>query len=310
MSRDGVAASRLRLPAGAWTTVLDAMCDRFPQITRAQWQRRMDRGRVLDDHGERINGLTPYRQGAEVRYFREVVDEPVIDARERILHVDEHLIVVDKPHFLPVVPSGRFVTQTLLARLARRFDLDDIVPLHRIDRDTAGLVMLSCNRSSRDAYHALFRERGISKGYEAVAAPLPQLVFPHERHSHIARGQPFFRMCEVADARPNSMTRIDVVERGTHCWKYSLQPLTGRKHQLRVHMAALGAPIDGDRTYPQLQPETDDDAGRPLQLLARTLEFIDPIDGRERRFESLSRLRPLVAGRDCPVPGHTQDSMS
>ena len=199
-----------------------------------------------------------------------------------------------KPHFLPVAPTGAFVRQTLLTRLVERLDNPHLVPLHRIDRDTAGLVLFSANPATRGRYQALFREQRISKDYLAVAAPLPHLTFPHVHRSRLVPGEPFFRMQEVP-GEPNSETVTDVVHRGTDHWTYRLQPITGRKHQLRVHMAALGAPLLHDRSYPQLLDPAPDDAGKPLQLLAQRLEFLDPLSGKQCSFQAG---RVLAEGHD------------
>ena len=283
------APSRLQLPPGPWRTVLDCLCACFPAIPRDAWVDRFARGRVLDADGAPLDVDAPYRLGAEIRYFREVLDEAPIPVEETVLHIDAHLVVADKPHFLPVTPAGGHVRETLLARLVRRLGNPDLVPLHRIDRGTAGLVLFSADPATRAAYQALFRERRIHKRYEALAPALPSLSFPRVHVSRLEPGEPFFRMREV-NGVPNSETRIDVLERVGDTWRYALEPVTGRKHQLRVHMAALGAPIAGDRLYPQLLPEADDDYARPLKLLARALEFVDPLSGVERAFESRLRL--------------------
>ena len=284
--RDGVAASRWQLPPGPWATVLDGLCARFPSVDRARWLDRMARGLVRDADGSSITPGTPYRVGAEFRYYREVADEPGIPFDEVVLHVDEHLVVADKPHFLPVTPAGGFVAETLLARLVRRLGNPHLVPLHRIDRGTAGLVLFSANPDSRARYQALFPQRLIRKRYEALALPLTDRVFPLLRRTRLQAGEPFFRMCEI-DGPPNSETRIDVIERGEHVWRYALEPVTGRKHQLRVHMAGLGAPIVNDALYPSLVAErVDEDYEKPLKLLARALSFVDPLSGVERQFES------------------------
>jgi tRNA pseudouridine32 synthase/23S rRNA pseudouridine746 synthase len=283
--RDGVAASRLQLPPGPWATVLDALCAHFPRVAAATWRDRFLRGRVLDAEGRPLDVSAAYRCGTEVQYFREVAEEPVVPFVETVVHADAHLVVVDKPHFLPVAPTGAWVRETLLTRLVQRFDNPDLVPLHRIDRETSGLVMFSANAGSRSRYQALFRERRIRKDYVALAPPLPELAFPCVRRSRLERGEPFFRMREVPGVA-NSETVIDVLSRDAGTWRYQLEPVTGRKHQLRVHMAALGAPIVHDRCYPDLREQAADDPARPLQLFARALAFDDPLTGAPRRFST------------------------
>ena len=284
-SIDGLAASTLQLPPGAWPTVLDCLCERFPAVARSQWLERMARGRVVDSTGRWVTAETPHRVGLEVHYYREVPDEPSIPFDEVLLHADADLLVADKPHFLPVAPAGAHVHETLLGRLIRRTGNHGLAPLHRIDRDTAGLVLFSTNPHSRARYQALFRERRIEKRYEALAPALPGVEFPCTRSSRMVAGEPFFRMQEI-EGPANSETRIDVVARGDGHWRYALTPITGRKHQLRVHMAALGAPIANDGTYPLLRHRATGDYSAPLQLLAKRLSFIDPLSGVERSFSS------------------------
>jgi tRNA pseudouridine32 synthase/23S rRNA pseudouridine746 synthase len=279
-------ASALQLPPGAWASLLDGLCARFPQVERARWLDRFARGRVLDSRGQPLSVDAPYRAGATIHYFREVAEERRIPFGETILHVDEHLVVADKPHFLPVAPAGQHVRETLLTRLVGRLGNRNLVPLHRIDRGTAGLVLFSADKGSRGAYQALFRERRIEKRYEAVAPALPGLRFPLVRESRLVKSEPFFRMREEV-GEPNSRTRIEVLSSEGDWWRYALFPVSGRKHQLRVHMAGLGAPIRHDPYYPDLTDQAPDDYGRPLQLLARGLSFVDPLTGAQRTFESL-----------------------
>lgn len=278
--------STIRLPPGPWPTILDALCAQFPRIARERWLDRFARGRVLDADGRALRADAPHHDGTTVRYYREVDHERAMPFEERVVHADDDLVVADKPPFLPVAPTGEWVHETLLARLVRRLGNRRLVPLHRIDRLTSGLVLFSANPATRDRYQALFRERRIEKEYHALAAPLPDLDFPLERRTRLERGEPFFRVREV-DGEPNSVTRIDVLDRTADApyWRYRLRPETGRKHQLRVHLAALGAPIANDPLYPELRPATDDRA-RPLGLLAHSLTFRDPRDGVERRFVS------------------------
>ncbi|SMR69476.1 MULTISPECIES: pseudouridine synthase [Stenotrophomonas] len=285
--------SRLQLPPGNWDSLLEGLCARFPRIDRLQWESRFARGRVQDAQGRALAADMPWQVGLEIRYFREVADEPVIPFVETILHHDAHLLVADKPHFLPTAPAGAFVRETLLARLIERTGNTDLVPLHRLDRLTAGLVLFSTQPETRDAYQRLFRERRIEKTYEALAPALPDLRFPLERHSRLQPGEPFFRMAEVP-GEPNARTRIELIEAQDRVWRYRLVPESGRKHQLRVHMAALGAPILGDGFYPQLQDRPQGEGEPPLQLLAQALAFDDPLTSQRRSFRSARTLS--VAG--------------
>ena len=281
--------SRLQLPPGNWVSLLEGLCARFPRIDRLQWESRFARGRVQDAQGRALAADMPWQVGLEIRYFREVADEPVIPFVETILHHDAHLLVADKPHFLPTAPAGAFVRETLLARLVERTGNADLVPLHRLDRLTAGLVLFSTRPETRDAYQRLFRERRIEKTYEALAQALPDLRFPLERHSRLQPGEPFFRMVE-GPGEPNARTRIEVIDAHGPVWRYRLVPESGRKHQLRVHMAALGAPILGDGFYPQLQDRPQGEGEPPLQLLAQALAFDDPLTGQRRSFRSARTL--------------------
>lgn len=274
------------MPPGPWETVFECLCAHFSRVSHALWKDRFEHSRVLDSRGLPVAIDTPYREGMTVRYFREVANETAIPFKAKIMHADEHLVIADKPHFLAVMPGGRFVEETLLRRLIRELGNPDLVPLHRIDRGTAGLVMFSANPASRSRYQALFRERRIEKTYEAIAPALPDHCFPLLRRSRIVRGEPFFRMQEV-DGAANSESQIGVIERGDENWRYLLKPVSGRKHQLRVHMAGLGAPILNDPFYPELTALSDDNFSRPLKLLARSLAFDDPLSGKQRSFSSL-----------------------
>lgn len=286
-------SSSLQLPPGPWATVLECLCERFPHISREQWLSRMARGLVLDEKNQPISPHTAHRAELKVRYFREVADEAVIPFIENILYADANIVVVDKPHFLPVTPSGPYVQQTLLARLIERLDNPDLAPLHRIDRGTAGLVLFSANAANRAQYHALFRERRVSKRYEAIAPALPGTSFPLVRRSRLEHGEPFFRMREVSGVA-NAETHVDVLQRGEEYWRYALTPVTGKQHQLRVHMAALGAAILNDDFYPVLNKQDAGDFRHPLQLLAASLAFVDPVTGKHMRFSSDLQLQSVT----------------
>ena len=283
--RDGVASSYLWLQKGGWPHMLAFLSERFPDVAPASWLARMARGEVVDHTGLCLRPDSPYRWGICIFYYRELEGETPIPFEERVLYRDAHILVADKPHFLPVTPSGRFLHETLLVRLKKKLQLPELTPIHRLDRETAGVIIFSHNAASRGAYQSLFQKRAVHKVYEALAPTLPDRDFPFTYRSRMVDGTPFFRMQEVA-GEPNSETRIDLIERRGALSLYRLQPLTGRKHQLRVHLAALGIPIVNDAFYPLALPCKADDMSQPLQLLARAIAFDDPLTGQARSFES------------------------
>jgi tRNA pseudouridine32 synthase/23S rRNA pseudouridine746 synthase len=294
---DGVSASCVALPAGPWRRLSEFLAQRLPSVTPAQWQTRMAQGRVLDEDATSLPPDAPYRPGTRVYYYRALDSEPVIPFEERVLYQDEHLLVADKPHFLPVTPTGRYVQQTLLVRLKRRTGIDTLSPIHRIDRETAGLVVFSIRPQDRGAYQALFREQVVDKAYEAIAPLRPDLPLPGVHRSRIVPDEQFFRQRELA-GEPNSETHLELIQAMGEFGLYGLHPRSGKTHQLRVHMHALGRPIVGDLFYPEVvhgPGHTDEDYARPLQLLARSLSFIDPVTGRSRRFESERQLAAAQA---------------
>ena len=240
---------------------------------------------VVDEYGELVTPERPYPGHMRIYYYRAVDEEERIPFDETVLYQDAHLVVADKPHFLPVTPSGHYLQETLLVRLKKRLGIDTLIPIHRIDRETAGLVLFSVQPGERDAYQRLFRDHLVTKHYEAIAPWRGDLTWPMTRKSRIVEDEPFFRQRE-AEGTPNSETRINLMEvKGSHA-RYSLSPVTGKKHQLRVHMNALGLPILNDRMYPPVANTPDDDYSMPLQLLAKSIAFDDPVTGQKRYFES------------------------
>lgn len=294
--RAGVSASCLALPrmrVSPWATVLDHLAERLPALSRQAWAERMSAGSVLDEAGQPLALDAPYAHGARVYYWRELPQEVRIPFEAGIVFEDELLLVADKPHFLPVTPGGRYVRETLLVRLKDQRGCTDLSPLHRIDRETAGLVVLSKRPQDRDAYQQLFRERRVAKRYQAIARAPGHLAFPLVRHSRIIENEEqFFRMRE-AQGQANSETRIRVLQVQGERALYELEPVSGKRHQLRVHMHALGLPIEGDQFYPEVRrgPDEAEDFRQPLQLLAQWLAFTDPVSGQAREFSSGLHLR-------------------
>lgn len=289
-TRLGVSPSCVGLPAGDWPTFTEFLVQRFPAIGRETWLDRMASGLVVDEFGGPVTPERPYRGHMRLYYYRALPAETRIPFEAEILFQDEHLVVADKPHFLPVTPSGHYLQETLLVRLKNQLGLETLIPIHRIDRETAGLVLFSVKPAERDAYQALFRRHEVIKHYEAIAPWRPELQFPLLRQTRIVEDEPFFRQREVP-GEPNSQTHVDVLEISGERARYALSPVTGKKHQLRVHMNALGLPIVNDRMYPPVEVTPEDDHAQPLQLLAKSIVFADPFSGQARRFESRLTLK-------------------
>lgn len=298
--RDGVGASCVALPSRGAGSMLDFLCLRLPNVARSEWQQRMLDGDVVDEYGRPVLPDSAFEPGLRLFYFRSLASEPQPPGLEAVLYRDDHLLVADKPHFMPVMPAGRYLHSSLLVRLKKAYGLSDLVPLHRIDRDTAGLVLFSVQRATRGTYEAMFRERTIDKEYEAVAPILRHGVLPSERSSRLEESAQFFRMHEVCGT-PNSFTHIELLDTGAQWARYRLRPVTGRRHQLRVHMAALGLPLRNDPLYPEVRDAPEGDWSRPLQLLARSLAFADPLTGERRTFSSQRSLLGLNEAEEAPV---------
>lgn len=291
--RDGVSASQVSLPVGHWTCMLDFLVERFPGVSAADWADRIDSGDVVDADGRVIAARQAYVPHRKLYYYRTVANEVPNAAQASVLFEDELLVVADKPHFLPVTPSGQYLQETLLIRLRRQLGLPALTPLHRIDRETAGVVLFAKQPGICAAYQALFAARKINKQYQAIAPADARMQFPLTRTSTLMTADHFMQMREAdvaAGAKPNAQTEIELMETRGPWARYGLRPSTGKRHQLRVHMAALGLPILGDRIYPKLLGPGGDEAADPLRLLAASIAFRDPINGEQRCFTSAREL--------------------
>lgn len=287
--RDGVAASCLVLPAGPWPDLLAFLQARFPHVA-ASWAQRLAAGQLWDDGGQPLPSPAPYRAGQRIWYFRQVASEVAVPFEAPILFRDDRLLVVDKPHFLACVPGGRHLQQTVLTRLRQLPGLAAISPIHRLDRETAGVLVFCVDPAWRGAYQRLFEQQQVSKEYEAIAPWPPAQPLPLDYACRLQERAGEFVM-SVVPGEPNSHTRISLLRQQGGWAHYRLQPSSGKKHQLRAHMAALGVPIRHDPWYPVFRHDkADDDFSQPLALLARSIAFIDPVDGSQRRFCSQRQL--------------------
>lgn len=291
---NGVSPSCVGLPAsGPWPTIAAFLIERFPAISAAAWTTRMQDGLVADEYGVTVTPERRWQGQMRVYYYRALEAEPRVPFEATVLYQDAHLVIADKPHFLQVTPSGPFLQETLLVRLKNLLGLEELAPIHRIDRETAGLVMFCVQRQDRDAYQGLFRRHEVHKHYEAIAPWRADIAFPRVIRSRLVEDEPFFFRQREEAGPPNSETHIEVMEQREGRARYALSPVSGKKHQLRVHMSNLGLPIVNDRIYPPVPVTPEDDWSRPLQLLAKSIAFDDPLTGQARRFESGLRLLPL-----------------
>ncbi|MFJ2177758.1 pseudouridine synthase [Streptomyces sp. NPDC087851] len=293
--RDGVDPVRLRLPPdpdGRWATVRDHLVARFGDAVGVERVGAMVReGRFVGEDGP-VGTAEPYTAGRYVWFHRDFAPEERVPFEVGVVHRDERIVVADKPHFLATTPRGRHVTETAQARLRRELGLPELQPAHRLDRLTAGLVLFVVRAGDRGAYQTMFRDRLVRKEYEGVAPYDPAVALPVTVRGRIEKERGVITAREVAGV-PNAESRIELLEHRGGYGRYRLLPVTGRTHQLRVHMCGLGLPLLDDPVYPVVQEPAGDDYGRPLQLLARVLEFTDPVTGEPHRFESRLRLRPL-----------------
>lgn len=275
----------MRLPEeGDWATVRAHLVDRLPRVPAAAIDAMFTEGRIADLRGP-LALDAPFVPGGVVWFHRELPVEVPVPFPIGVVHRDERLVVVDKPHFLATIPRGKHIQETALVKLRRELGLPELSAAHRLDRVTAGLVMFVVNRADRGRYQTLFRDRLVHKEYEAVAPVRAGLELPVTVRSRIVKERGVITAQEVP-GEPNAETLVELVEHRDGLGRYRLLPRTGRTHQLRLHLSGLGIPILGDDFYPVLTERPLDDFARPLQLLAKVLRFTDPFTGQEREFRS------------------------
>ncbi|WP_405878643.1 RluA family pseudouridine synthase [Streptomyces sp. NBC_01384] len=296
--RDGVDPVRVRLPqGGGWATVREHLVERLA-AGAGVIDGMFGEGLIVGVDGRPVAPDAAYVPGMFVWFHRELPAEERVPFTLDVVYCDEHVVVADKPHFLATTPRGGHVAETALARLRRELDLPALGAAHRLDRLTAGLVLFTVRPEERGAYQSLFRDKLVRKEYEAVAPYDTGLALPRTVRSRIVKERGVLAAREVP-GESNAVTRVELADHHEGLGRYRLLPSTGQTHQLRVHMNALGVPLLGDPLYPVVTgPVPAGDFRRPLQLLARVLEFTDPVTGRAHRFVSGRVLRAWSAYDD------------
>ncbi|WJY64585.1 Ribosomal large subunit pseudouridine synthase A [Corynebacterium atrinae] len=314
--RDGLTSTRARLPADAapiraWDFVqhlISTQRHRHPADDSTALHKRFDAGLVVRRSGVPFEPDTIVYPGEDVFFYRMPAPEPSVPYKIDILHRDEDILVVDKPPFLATMPRGKHITETVTVRLRRLLDLPELVPAHRLDRLTSGVLLFTLRKEVRGSYQRLFADRAVTKTYEAIA-PLRDFTTPLDWSSHMIK-TPGDIQGFITPGEPNAHTTLLVVQpvapdeqvalTSVHGplepqGRYVLQPKTGRTHQLRLHMWAAGVPIIGDPVYPRIHTEAEEDFRVPMHLRASGLRFIDPLSGKERSFAAPSRLFPTMS---------------
>ncbi|MCH4245141.1 pseudouridine synthase [Acinetobacter gerneri] len=283
--RNGVTASKVFIEKSthSFSSLYEYLCQHFSHILPKEWQQRFDDGLIYDFHGQVLNRHSPYIANTHIYYYRFLAHEIHVPFYEKILFENDDILVVDKPHFLTMSPTGQYVQETLLVRLKNTTGIAELTPIHRLDRETAGVVLFSKRAETRGIYQQMFANRQIQKIYHAIASYDSSLKQNLTINLRMEKGQPFYTM-QVVDGEANSHTELKIIEHDTNWALYELKPTTGKQHQLRVHMNHLGIPIKNDPFYPVISHKNEQDFTQPLQLLAKEIFFIDPITKQQNHF--------------------------
>ncbi len=274
---------------GRWETAFDFVAERIGARADAggvaALEARVSAGEVVLRDGTPLTKQTAYQRGQSVYLYRDLRPEVPMPFELTVLHQDDSILVIDKPHFLATMPRGRHVEQTVVTRVRRDLGLPDAAPAHRLDRLTAGVLVLTLRPQVRAAYQTLFAQRAVTKTYLALAPSLPALREPMTIRNRIVKERGRMQ-ARVVPGEPNAETVVELVADDDGIGTYRLTPTTGRTHQLRVHCAGMSMPIFGDPLYPTVLDVAADDFSAPLRLLAHRIEFVDPLTGEDRTFTS------------------------
>ena len=211
----------------------------------------------------RLRASMPVAAGDRLLIRRPARPEPPCPREFGVLHDDAEVLVIDKPAGLPVHATARYYYNTLTRLLAERFPGEGLQIAHRLDRETSGCLVVARGRAAASRLKGAFEARRVEKTYLALVHGVPDweggereialpLALAPGRQLQVGRPAFRIRMHTVAPGDPGALpalTRARVVERHAGCALVACRPLTGRQHQIRAHLAAVGHPIVGDKLY-------------------------------------------------------------
>lgn len=239
--------------AGAGLTLLDFYTQRYQHSSQTEWQERIETGQVQVE-GKWVLPTIRLAIGQKLAYYRPPWEEPDVPLSFDVLHEDADVLVIDKPSGLPVLPGGGFLEHTLLHQLQQRFPQGTPIPIHRLGRGTSGVILMARSQQARSDLSRQMRERQIHKVYRALVGP-EQVESPLADQFEITDSigkVPYPGLGYVYAASPTGRTAhssCEVLERRRDSTLLGVTIWTGRPHQIRIHLAAVGYPLIGDPLY-------------------------------------------------------------